>query len=158
MLNETQIVLGELVIPEMTRKVAATPVAAFDNGFMLDRVELPAAVRAGDTVNIRFVWRSNAAGDEDLAQFLHFAQAESDNWWGYDQQPLGARLPTRLWYDGLADSEVWQVPLPDDLALGQYSVFTGLYRTRDQERIPARDTDGSFFRDALVPLGSLRIE
>ena len=158
MLNETQIVLGELVIPEMTSDVAATPVAAFDNGFMLDRVELPAAVHAGDTVNIRFVWRSNVAGDEDLAQFLHFAQAESGTWWGYDQQPLGARLPTRLWYAGLADSETWQVPLGDDLAPGQYSVLTGLYRTSDLVRIPAYDADGLPFPDASVLLGSLRID
>ena len=75
-------------------------------------------------MNIRFVWRSNVAGDEDLAQFLHFAQAESGTWWGYDQQPLGTRLPTRLWYEGLADSETWQVPsVRDDLVPGQYTVF-----------------------------------
>lgn len=157
MLNETQIVLGELVIPEMTRKVASSPVAAFDNGFMLDRVELPAAVRTGDTVNIRFVWRSNVAGDEDLAQFLHFAHAESGTWWGYDQQPLGARLPTRLWYEGLADSKTWQVPLSADLVPGQYTVFTGLYGMRDQERVSARDSGGNLFREARVPLGTLII-
>ena len=157
MLNETQIVLGELVIPEMTRDVTVTPVTAFDNGFMLDRVELPAAVRAGDKVNIRFVWRSNAAGDEDLAQFLHFAQAESDIWWGYDQQPLGARLPTRLWYDGLADSEVWQVPLP---AMISRPVNTAVFHwtvpnTRSGADTGARQRMAASSVNALVPLGTL---
>ena len=91
-------------------------------------------------------------------QFLHLGHESSGEWWVYDQQPLGARLPTRLWYKGLADSETWQVPLPADLAPGRYRVFTGLYRTRDLERIPANDAGGSPFPDARVPLGSLTIE
>ena len=67
-------------------------------------------------------------------------------------------MPTRLWYKGLVDSETWQVPLPADLAPGRYRVFTGLYRTRDRERIPARDGDGDHFGDNRVPLRTLIIE
>ena len=59
---------------------------------------------------------------------------------------------------GLADSEVWQAPLPADLAPGRYEVFTGLYRTRDQERIPANDLDGLAWVDGRVSLGSLIVE
>ena len=61
------------------------------------------------------------------------------------------------WYSGLADSETWQVPLPADLAPGRYSVFTGLYRARDQERIPASDAKGSAFATPAchwAPVGS----
>ena len=71
---------------------------------------------------------------------------------------LGDRLPTRLWYKGLADSEVWQAPLPADLAPGRYEVFTGLYRTRDLERVPASDMDGKPWLDGRVLLGSLVLE
>ena len=80
------------------------------------------------------------------------------DWWVYDQQPLGPRLPTRLWYSGLADSEVWYVPLPDDLAPGLYTVFTGMYRLVDKERVPARDADGKPWLDARVWLGMLTLE
>ena len=90
-------------------------------------------------------------------QFLHLGHEETGDWWVYDQQPLGDRLPTRLWYSGLADSEVWQAPLPADLAPGRYEVFTGLYRTRDQERIPASDADGERWLDGRVPLGMIVI-
>ena len=83
---------------------------------------------------------------------------ESGAWFVYDHQPLGPRLPTRLWYSGLADSETWQAPLPADLAPGRYSVFTGLYRARDQERIPASGAEGTPWLDARVPLGSLLVE
>ena len=83
---------------------------------------------------------------------------ESGEWWGYDQPPLGGRLPTRLWYSGLAESETWAVPAPEDLASGRYAVYTGLYRRRDLRRIPARDAAGHAWRDARVLLGHLRLE
>ena len=72
--------------------------------------------------------------------------------------PLGARLPTRLWYSGLADSETWTVPLPADLAPGIYSVYTGIYRIGDRERAGASDAEGKPYLDARVPLGQLLIE
>ena len=73
----------------------------------------------------------------------------------YDQQPLGPRLPTRLWYSGLADSETWRVPLPADVAPGRYAVYTGLYRANDKERLPAVGADGALFPDARIPLANL---
>ena len=156
LLSGTQVVLGEIVF-------ASTPsesdvMATFDNGFILQSFELPARTQAGATLEISFTWQSDVAGTEDHVQFLHLGHEESGDWWVYDQQPLGARLPTRLWYSGLADSEVWQVPLPAGLAPGRYHVFTGLYRLSDQERVPATDTEGTPFVDARVPLGSLTIE
>ncbi len=69
--------------------------------------------------------------------------------------PLGPRLPTRLWYSGLADAETWQVALPADLAPGRYAVYTGLYRTNDQVRLQASDAEGIPYVDARAPLGDL---
>jgi len=158
LLSDAQVVLGELVLPDDAPTPATAPLARFDNGFSLGAAELPNVARAGENLVISFDWRSDDNGSEDHAQFLHLRHAESGAWFVYDQEPLGPRLPTRLWYRGLADSETWRVPLPADLAPGQYSVFTGIYRTRDQERVPARDLDGSPFIDARVPLGSLIIE
>jgi len=160
LLSADQAILGELVVPadSPTAPPAPEPVARFDNGFALDAVEMPSLVRAGEALPIQFFWRSEVDGDEDHAQFLHLGHAESGEWWVYDQQPLGPRLPTRLWYSGLADSATWQAPLPADLAPGRYEVFTGLYRARDRERVPATDADGGAFLDARVPIGSLVIE
>ena len=158
LLDETQVVLGELVLPELKHAPATDLLAEFDDGFLLHTVDMPENARSGVTLPITFTWRATADGLEDQVQFLHLGHESSGEWWVYDQQPLGARLPTRLWYKGLADSETWQVPLPADLAPGRYLVFTGLYRTRDLERIPANDAGGSPFPDARVPLGSLTIE
>ena len=173
LLGDTQVVLAELVLPAASTASSTVPLAVFDNGFTLEAVEMPDRARAGETIYIPFTWRSDIDGTEDYVQFLHFgyvappgevesveegANAVSSAWWVYDQLPLGPRLPTRLWYSGLADSEVWQVPIPADLAPGRYHVFTGLYRLRDQERLPAIDTDGTYFVDARVPLGILTVE
>jgi len=157
LLDATQVVLGELVIPAQSTSPSGAPLAVFDNGFTLSAAEMPARARPGETLAVTFSWRSDADGNEDLTQFLHFAREESGEWQGYDQPPLGQRLPTRLWYSGLADSETWGAPLPDDLAPGRYAVYTGLYRARDLQRIAASDVDGQPWRDARVPLGTISI-
>ena len=156
-LSDTQVVLGELVLPADSTASSTIPLAKFENGFILEAVALPERAQAGETLSIPFTWRSDVDGQEDHVQFLHFGNVESGDWWVYDQLPLGDRLPTRLWYKGLADSEVWQAPLPADLAPGRYEVFTGLYRTRDLERVPAQDADGQPWLDGRVLLGSLTI-
>ena len=158
LLGDAQVLLGELVLPANSSAPATPPLAQFKNGFSLGAVDLPPSARPGENLVIPFTWQSSENGREDQVQYLHLGRIESDAWFVYDQEPLGPRLPTRLWYSGLADSETWQVPLPSDLAPGHYQVFTGLYRTRDHERVPATDADGRPFIDARVPLGTLVIE
>ncbi len=157
LIGDTQLLLGELIIPSSPTASPRAPLAAFDNGFALDTIALPERARPGDALSVSFTWRSDVASQEDTVQFLHFGHVETGAWFVYDQQPLGPRLPTRLWYRGLTDTETWRVLLPADLAPGLYQVFTGLYRTRDQERVPATDADGARFVDARVPLGNLII-
>ena len=158
-LTEMQLVLGETLRPasESAAPDAGHPIAIFSNGFALMGADMPASAKAGHSLPIAFAWRADEHGAEDIIQFLHLLHIESGQWRVYDQQPLGPRLPTRLWYPGLADSETWQMPLPDDLAAGQYRVFTGLYRHHDQTRLPALGADGSAYPDARVELGGLSI-
>ncbi len=156
-LNDTQIVLGELTRRGPRAETPPESLAEFTNGIVLAGAELPNDAAAGDKLTLQFDWYSNESIQEDHIQFMHFGHEESGEWWVYDQLPLGQRLPTRLWYSGLADSETWQAPLPPDLAPGQYRVYTGLYRTRDKERIPVTDADGLPWLDARVLLGTISI-
>ena len=157
LLAGNQIVLGELVLPAAPTASAANPMALFSNGFALNAANLPQSAQPGAMLAATFTWHSESNSDDDFVQFLHLGHAESGEWWVYDQQPLGARLPSRLWYAGLVDSETWAVPLPADLAPGTYEVFTGLYRMIDKERVPARDRQGKTFLDARVALGKLLV-
>ncbi len=158
LLSETQVVLGDLVLEAAASTAPGEVYARFANGFALDPVDMPARARAGDALAVPFTWRAAAADGAEYVQFLHFFHEETGEWWVWDAQPLGARLPTRLWYGGLVDTETWKVPLSETLAPGRYAVFTGLYRVADQERLPASHADGTPFVDARLPLGTLTVE
>ena len=99
LLNDTQVVLSEWVLPGESTASQTIPLAVFDNGFALDAFDLPERAQAGESMTIEFNWRSDDDGAEDYVQFLHFGHEESGSWWVNDQLPLGPRLPTRLWYD-----------------------------------------------------------
>ena len=105
LLDDTQVVLGELVYPAETVAPSSVPVAEYDNGFTLNAVDMPEHAQAGETMSISFTWSTDKDGREDFVQFLHFGHVESGAWWVHDQQPLGPRLPTRVWYSGLGDSK-----------------------------------------------------
>ena len=157
LLSQTQVILGEIVLPAEPLAVPTDTLAEFDNGIALYDVVLPATARIGNTLSLTFTWGSDAREHEEYVQYLHVGHVESGEWWILDRQPLGARLPTRLWYSGLVDSETWEIPIPADRERGEYHVFTGLYRTRDRERLPARDVASAPFLDARVPLGAIII-
>ena len=159
LLSDTQIVLYEFVVPA-TEGVA--PLAneldfQFANVYALRGASLPESARVGETLAIPFTWQSYVNSSEDWTQFLHFVHEETGALWNHDQQPLGARLPTRLWYEGMLDSETWQFTLPAELPPGRYAIYTGLYRLSDLARLPVTDADGMPLPDARVSLGSITI-
>lgn len=158
LLSDSQVILSEFVPRAASATPSATPLARFDDRFVLTAAILPESARAGEELPIAFGWRSETEGREDLAQFLHLGHVESGEWWVFDQPPLGARLPTRLWYSGMVDTETWSAPLPADLAPGNYAVYTGLYRHSDRERLPVMSADGWLFPDARLPVGVLTVE
>jgi len=157
-LSDTQIALDELVVPAAPIATDGVPRARFDNGFVLFAAVAPASASPAETLNLEMTWRADTAGEHDYTQFLHLVNEETGELFAFDQQPLGARLPTRLWYSGLADTETWRIPLPADLAPGRYQFWTGLYRADDQKRLGARDAAGTPYPDARVSLGAIYIE
>ena len=138
LLDDTQVVLWELVLPSTSAALPSSLLAEYDKRITLEAVDMPLRAQPGENLSIEFAWHASKNPTTTTSyNSCISATRSSGNWWVYDQQPLGARLPTRLWYSGLADSETWQVPLPADLAPGRYAVYTGLYRQADLERLPA---------------------
>lgn len=158
MLSDTQVLLDEIVLPAAPVATGGAPRARFDKGFALFAGDAPASASSAEVLDLAMTWRADADGEQDYTQFLHLVHEETGKLWAFDQQPLGARLPTRLWYSGLADTETWRIPLPADLAPGRYHVWTGLYRADDQERLGASDAAGAPYPDGRVPLGAIAIE
>ncbi len=158
LLSETQVILDELVLPPPARTPTTNSIAVFEYGMILQDVNIPEQVKAGSSLELNFTWRTIAEGQEDYIQFLHLGRDESEEWLIQDRQPLGSRLPTRLWYAGLLDSEVWQVSLPSNLAEGRYSLFTGLYDASNMSRVEVKDASGEPVLDNRVSLGSLIVQ
>ena len=158
-LSETQVVLAEFVLPapEPATVDEAKGGYRFGESFILRGVELPARALPGALLPITMTWEARQDGEDDWIQFLHFIQEETGALWNQDQEPLGARLPTRLWYAGLSDAETWLVPIPAGLAEGRYKVYTGLYRHRDMARMPIYGGDGQPLPEARLPVGTLVI-
>ncbi len=158
MLSETQIALDELVVPAAPIATDGVPRARFDNGLVLYAANSPTSASPAETLSLAMTWRADTDGEHDYTQFLHLVNEETGELFAFDQQPLGARLPTRLWYSGLADTETWRIPLPADLAPGRYQFWTGLYRADDQKRLGASDAAGTPYPDARASLGVINIE
>ena len=154
-LSDTQVVLRELVIPVPSSPAPSVSLAEFENSFALIAAELPESARAGEALAIPFTWQAVSDSTEDWVQFLHFVHEESGALWNHDQQPLGERLPTRLWYEGLRDTETWQFTLPAELPPGRYAIYTGLYRLSDLERLPVQDEAGLLLPDSRISLGNV---
>ena len=157
LLSESHTILTEFVLDTETETTSAPALATFTNGFDLRQADFPAHARAGAPLSVDFTWSAANDGGEDWTQFLHFVHEESGYFWNHDQPPLGARLPTRLWYADLADRETWQFILPDDMPAGRYQLYTGLYRLSDLERMTVYDEFGDPLPDERLSLGFMQI-
>ena len=158
LLSESHAILTEFVLHTETETASTPSLATFADGFTLHRANFPALARAGTPLIVDFTWSTANDIDEDWTQFLHFVHEESDYFWNHDQPPLGARLPTRLWYAGLVDQETWQFTLPADLPAGRYQLYTGLYRLSDLARMTVYDEFGESLPDARLSLGFIQIQ
>ena len=159
LLGETHVILDELVFPETVASASlAEAPGRFANGFVLLAASIPEHAQAGGELAVSFTWGAERDGSEDLIQFLHFFHVESGVYQVVDQMPLGLRLPTRLWYAGLQASEAWRFTLPANLQPRQYSIYSGLYRLSDMQRLGVTLADGTQPADARIPLGTILIE
>lgn len=145
LLSDKQVILDEIVLQSEAHDQLSAPLAVFDKHIELTDINLPDFALSDSNLEVTFTWRAKSSIQDNLIQFLHLCREASGDCFVHDQHPLGVRLPTRLWYDGLYDSEVWQVPIPSDLREGEYAVFTGLYSEKNNARANARRGGGAKF-------------
>ena len=159
LLGDTHVILDEVMLPQPVASAGQkeTP-GRFANGFVLLAASIPGRAQAGGELEVTFGWGAESAGSEEYIQYLHFFHEDSGAYWTFDQMPLGLRLPTRLWYAGLQSSEVWRFTIPADLQPGRYSIYSGLYRLSDLQRLGVTLADGAQPADARIPLGTILIE
>lgn len=89
-----------------------------------------------DPIDIVLYWESLAAVDEDYDIFVHLLDDSGTIVAQSDQQPLSGLAPTSIWQQGDFVRDPLRLPLPPDLASGEYRLVSGVYLRETGERLP----------------------
>ncbi len=156
---------GEWQLIEPTS--APTPQIALDVEFggMIDLLgaDLPASVQmsntqAGEELPFTLHWRASAPIDFDYTAFAHLLDAQGNkvaqlDWQPHDRMGL---LPTSAWPQDWPVTDSQRLPLPPDLAPGEYTLLIGFYNWQSGERLPTRSAEGVAGDSVRLP--EVRIE
>ena len=80
-----------------------------------------------ESLKLVLYWRPNGNLSVDYTAFVHVRDETGETIAQKDQPPLGGAYPTSLWDPGEIISDEITVPLPPNLAPGQYQLVVGLY-------------------------------
>ena len=131
----------------------------FGDAIVLEGVTLPATtVQPGSELDVTFHWRAGSPPDADYTVFAHLLDAEGAKAAQLDWQPRDAigPLPTTAWQAGQAVVDAESLPLPADLAPGDYRLIAGMYNWQDGVRLPTSG-EGAEPGD-VVAVAAIRID
>jgi hypothetical protein len=149
-------VLAGIAAPNQeTNPAPISPVYNFETGISLAGYELPETVEAGDSVSLKFWWRSEQAQDLEMTQFLHWFHEETGDYVIFDQTPFNGRFPVQDWPAGLFAQDSWAITLAEGMPDGIYRLQTGLFRLDNQERLSVRNAQGEAVTDNSIMLGQV---
>lgn len=124
----------------------------------LKGVDLPQKpVSPGERLPFTLHWQSEAPLNVDLTTFAHLLDQEQNVVaqldWG-PQDALGY-LPTSAWQPQQPVVDHQAIPLPDDLAPGQYELVVGWYYAPTGERLPVTKNDTTGKSGDVVEIGKV---
>jgi hypothetical protein len=156
-ISETAFILDRLTVTAPTEAPDTTTTFDFSDGFSLVDYQLPETADAGETLELSFTWQSNAEIQRDLTQFLHLYPTGGDEYAAlFDHRPLNGRFPTIDWKPDTYFEDSVQITLPDDLAPGEYILYTGMYDPLTVERVLLL-TENEQVSDHRVVLGRIEV-
>jgi hypothetical protein len=79
------------------------------------------------SLNLTVYWRSEAELPVDYTTFVHLRNSANETIAQKDQPPLAGAYPTSLWDPSEIIADKIALPLPADLAAGEYQIVIGLY-------------------------------
>lgn len=133
----------------------AEPPWSFGRIASLDGADMPATVSAGDQLALTLAWRSLDRTPSEYTVFVHVVGPDGQLVAQRDGPPMGGFAPTRIWRPGQTLLDEHLVPLPTDLAAGEYEVRVGLY-AQDGSRLPV--TLGDAPAGDYAVLGAVQVE
>jgi len=94
-------------------------------------------------LDLTLFWQPETTLPADYTVFLHLRNKDGVTVAQRDRQPLDGAYPTSRWQPGETVIDPVAFPLPENLEVGEYALFVGLYRLDTLERLPvANDTTG----------------
>ena len=111
------------------------------------------ASTATDDMQVTLHWEVLKRTDENLIVFVHMFDAQDDFVVGHDSIPMSRTYPSAVWSPGELLADTHTLSVYDGIEPGEYRLVAGMYRFRDNQRLPVRDANGRRFTDDLIPLG-----
>lgn len=146
-------------LPGRSRQLAPelAPLATFGgSAALLSYAVEPNPAQPGGEARVRLVWRVLRNPDAAYTTFVHALAPGPKVAAQKDSPPLGGRFPTTFWLPGDELADEYAMPLPADLAAGQYEVEIGLYDPKTGKRLPVVLADGTTSDHFVLP-GKLQV-
>lgn len=105
----------------------------------------------GENATFRFYWQVTARPDDNYSLFIHLTPLDESRVLAQaDGSPAVPERPTLTWDDPAETliSPPFTLPIPPDLAEGEYRVLVGLYNYTNGQRLRVRDGGGNVVGDA----------
>jgi len=113
------------------------------------------ALTPGETLNLELKWSTPRWLDESYTIFVHLLDERSRLVAQHDALPLGGIYHTYKWVPGELVTDWYQLPLPPNLAAGDYTLEIGAYNSITTERLLLVNQLGTPVAGSLV-WGSLQ--
>lgn len=127
--------------------------ANFDDRISLVGADLtPGPISPGSALQVTLHFQALSDMDIPYTVFVHLLGPDGRVAAGHDGQPAFGERPTTSWVPGEFVADLHEVPLPSDLAAGQYVVEVGLYDAglTALPRLPILDEDGQIAADRVI--------
>ncbi len=143
---DTKTVIGEqrafiyevVYWPYRETAVPTTPLSAlFGEKIRLLGYDLHVA----DQLELVLYWQSEQPATQSYDVFIHLLDAEGNIVAQADSVPVAGLAPTTRWQPGDIIQDVYTIPLPPDLPVGEYTLRVGLYWRETGERLTAVGAD-----------------
>ena len=142
-----KLILGKFYVWRQPPSPPQYPLAdvQFGDSIALIGLDLPAStLHPGQTLSYNLYWQALATIPQSYTVFTHLVDAVGNLKAQQDNVPQQGHYPTLWWDPGETIIDSYNLPLPPDLAPGQYTLRVGLYEPQTGRRLPLQNEGQDF--------------
>jgi hypothetical protein len=122
-------------------------------GYRLVRRE----VQPGDTLVLTLYWQAEQPVERHYTVFVHLQDVDGGLVAQQDNPPVRGTRPTNEWEPNVLIEDPYELQLPVDADLGQYTLSIGMYDSTTVERLPVHDLEGNRLPEDRVLLTHVQV-